>query len=269
MNLSGTLAGFIEDTVEAHKDSGIVACSYNGECIWVKKSVVINSGFAHKWQNMLARILNIEVLKTPAKTAENQQLEHEGRCLKKLAAQGFHVPQVIAQGQDWLALSDVGTPIIEQWSVNNDLNRAKMAQLSAKALANLHKKGHWHGRPTLNNLTFDDDEIGFIGFDPNLSTAMHAKARQARDVIIFFHDLMRYCEYDSLAAKQAMIAYKKYAPQEVLLEVQGFYKKSSGLKKLCRLLSRLAKKEIEQTLAMLNCLNFLLEEHNIRLIFNR
>lgn len=114
----------------------------------------------------------------------SQQLEHEARRILKLQQAGERVPDVIALGGDWLALSHVGPNFEHVLAGQEAAASLQTLHRLARDLGRFHAAGHWHGGAQLRNLTESDGEIYRIDFEEDFR-AMSLSLRQALDVLLF------------------------------------------------------------------------------------
>ncbi len=135
-------------------------------------------------------LLGVELLR---QTARGETLDREVRILRALAAKGVRVPEVVAQGDDWLALSDLGDSLrVQMGRATSPAELRGLVLSAAHALRHLHANGAWHGSPLVRNLAGELHRIGFIDFEEDPAARMSEEACMARDVLLFLFSLSSF-----------------------------------------------------------------------------
>lgn len=254
----------IERKIIQSNHKRIIPLVINNETVWIKHTEAAKKNSWHRIQNIFAKLLKLELLRS---TAINKRALHpikaEANRLKKLNSHNIHVPKVLAESDDWIVLSDLGMTVSKIIKKVTEQEKTSIIIACVTALANLHRQSRWHGRPALRDLTYDKGVVGFIDFEEDVSSAMSLHARQARDAILFFHNLVRYCPFESKPTQKAIETYLSIAPQSVVNEVEKFYFKSQIIKRFCAKISALNKREITQTIGLYNCLNTMIQHKQL------
>lgn len=115
-------------------------------------------------------------------------LEKEVSILRELAAANVPVPEIAAQGPDFVVLPDYGKSLKDlllSGSADETGILKRAFTDGATALADLHMKGFSHGRPYLRDICWNDGQITFIDFEYYTPARNNLKGH-ARDVFIFF-----------------------------------------------------------------------------------
>lgn len=108
--------------------------------------------------------------------------EAERRALHHWHHKGAPAPAILAEGADFIALADCGTPL-------SALLGAQPGHLAAfhsagQALAALHGRQISHGRPSLKDICWDGARITFIDLERH-DPARNSPKGQAMDVVMF------------------------------------------------------------------------------------
>lgn len=96
-----------------------------------------------------------------------QALLREAATLRRLAQRGVPVPPVVAEGEDYLVLGDVG-PTLDDLLADPSQNRDQVVaafRAAGRALAGLHAQGMGHGRAIPKDFCWDGHSIAFIDFE--------------------------------------------------------------------------------------------------------
>jgi tRNA A-37 threonylcarbamoyl transferase component Bud32 len=182
----GALRAEIEAALLREKGR-VFALHASGRRLWVKRAVKTKLRVGHRLQDWAAVLLGVELLR---QTAGGETLDREARILRALAAKGVRVPEVVAQGEDWLALSDLGDSVRVQMDRAATPSELRALVLTAAyALRHLHANGAWHGSPLVRNLVGQSNRIGFIDFEEDPAASMSEAACVARDILLFLFSL--------------------------------------------------------------------------------
>lgn len=169
-----SLQHVIDKLLVEHQGERIVSFEYQGRKYWLKQAERLTG--AMRW------------LKSQPQAA----LQLEIATLTQLAKKGAPVPELVASGEGFLVVADVGMPI-NAW-LNAEIDEAeklKILQDSATGLAQLHLKGLAHGRPALRDICWQAGNVSFIDFEANQQDSdMHRQ--QIRDLLVYIHSLYRY-----------------------------------------------------------------------------
>ena len=185
-----SLQSVIEKLLAENQGKRIVSFEHQGDKYWLKQSERLTG--AMRW------------LKAKPQAA----LQLEISTLTQLAKRGAPVPDLVASGEDFLVVADVGMPV-NGW-LNTDVSEAEKSQIlkdSASALAQLHLKGLAHGRPALRDICWDNGQVTFIDFEANQQDSdMHRQ--QIRDLLVYIHSLYRYIGPHPEIAEPVIAAYR-------------------------------------------------------------
>ena len=142
----------------------------------------------------VARALGINPLRPPVLLDAEAACRTELAMIRRLAALGMRVPEVIEAGERHLLLSDLGETLAGACSREPDPERRRqLVALGLDALAQLHARGGWLSQAFARNLTLSSDgQIGFIDLEQDPGTVMSPAAAMARDVLFYVHSTARY-----------------------------------------------------------------------------
>lgn len=213
-------AEFLEKLKDKEKVHKII---FEGRTLWLKK--------AEKKQRTL--LLNITAkisgwmkapLLTPAKKyGPEDSINYEVEHLNTLSDLGFNVPEVIAKGDDWLLISDMGRNASGYFK-NKERTSAEIETAYASILAEmskLHSKGGFLSQAFVRNVTFineDINKVGFIDFEDNPLTVSTAKQAIAKDLLYFTSSMARFFIQNSEAFKAITNEYLcQYDPEVIEL----------------------------------------------------
>ncbi|QYJ88469.1 serine/threonine protein phosphatase [Shewanella halotolerans] len=185
-----SLQHVIDKLLVENQGERIVSFEHQGRKYWLKQSERLTG--AMRW------------LKSQPQAA----LQLEISTLTQLAKRGAPVPELVASGDGFLVVADVGMPV-NGW-LNADISEAeklKILQDSATGLAHLHLKGLAHGRPALRDICWEEGDVAFIDFEANQQDSdMHRQ--QIRDLLVYIHSLYRYIGPHPEIAEPVIAAYR-------------------------------------------------------------
>lgn len=125
-------------------------------------------------------------MKRRIKGDPNAAFERERTALRRLAALGVPVPDIVAEGPGWMVLTDCG-PTLEDMAHATDYDRTEGARAfdaAGRALSALHAAGLTHGRGKIKDFCWDGAQIRFIDFESDPAPFNHDST--GRDDLVNF-----------------------------------------------------------------------------------
>ena len=170
---------------------------WQGRDIWLKKSVPPKATGWTKLQRFFASIAPLPILRPTANPGGAEGLRIEVWRSGEFRRAGFIVPEILAQGDQWIAMSDLGDMVERKLSRDttfDDAARYALISRCAVALAEMHKAGLSHGRGKLNDFVLTpDNKIGFIDFEEDVDgSGIPLADRQAREIFLFSCSAARF-----------------------------------------------------------------------------
>lgn len=109
----------------------------------------------------------------------------EVRRLRALAAAGVHVPEVLHQGHDYIALRRVeGEALQQQFAADPEVALTAFRQGLA-GLLDLHQRGQYLSQAFARNILVSQGQLWFIDFEDDPLEAMPLADAQARDLMAY------------------------------------------------------------------------------------
>jgi hypothetical protein len=141
----------------------------------------------------LARRLGANALLAPIPLGPAEACRTEQAMIRRLAAWGANVPEILHAGEAELLLGDLG-PTLSQTcrDETNPRARAALVALGLSALLDLHRRGGYLSQAFARNMTLRDGRVGFIDLEEDPGTMMSRAAAQARDVLFYAHSTARF-----------------------------------------------------------------------------
>ena len=225
-SLSADLNQLATKMIQKHAGARTFKLVYQQQAYWIKQSQIAHLRIWH-WLGAVVAILSRNpLLKPTVATGGPEALKAEASRLRKLAALGVSVPQIVAEGEDWIMLNDIGSPLtgwIRDPEVSREDKRTIVKQASEQ-LALLHSQGLWHGRPALRDMAYDGQSFGFLDFEEDPGCILTPAQCMMRDALLYFHSLHRYLADDRAMILEAIESYRKLAPDSTWSNTLSFAK---------------------------------------------
>lgn len=203
--------------IQMHPGARTFKFYHRRQAFWIKQPQKNHRKIWHLLGAIAAPLSRNPLLKPTIETGGPEALKAEAKRLKKFAALGISVPRIIAEGEDWIMLNDIGRPLndwIRDPEVSRETKRTIVKQASEE-LASLHKKGLWHGRPAFRDMAYDGRTFGFLDFEEDPIGVLTPAQCMMRDALLYFHCLHRYLANDSALIQEAMESYRQLAPDSI------------------------------------------------------
>ncbi|WP_166416468.1 BUD32 family EKC/KEOPS complex subunit [Cochlodiniinecator piscidefendens] len=142
------------------------------------------------------------------------QFAKEKEALHDLHEQGIPVSEIIIEGDDILVTKDSGPTLNHFFHDLDGPNTMRAMSDAAMGLADLHKKGISHGRPSLRDICWDDGTLTFLDFE-NFSPKLNTPAGHARDIIMFVFNALAVTQRPRDEINKAIETYKSCDTQGI------------------------------------------------------
>ncbi|GAA4862685.1 serine/threonine protein phosphatase [Luteimonas vadosa] len=189
----------------------------------------------------LARAFDLPPLRPPPRhpSATKRKQVEAGR-LRALRASGVRVPEILAEDDDSLTLSDLGATLATRLRELAQEPAAvdTLSQAAIDAIADAHARGACIGQPVPRNLSTGDGGIGFFDLEEDPLETMTLPEAQARDWILFAYGIAKH--YDARPGVLATLLAEplQRAPAEVATLVRRVGRRLHPLGLLASLGSR-------------------------------
>lgn len=148
-----------------------------------------------------------------------RSLEAERQGLHLLARAGLPVPDLLAEGPDWLVLPDIGQDLARIARESGTARRRAVFSAAGVALARLHDAGFAHGRPALRDLCWDGAAVRFIDLE-RFRPGVAPIRRRAFDLIVFAQAWFSLLPDRRDGLDAAMTAYRAAVTVDTLVAAQ-------------------------------------------------
>ncbi|MCC8189911.1 MAG: hypothetical protein LIP77_04630 [Planctomycetes bacterium] len=165
----------------------VSAHQINGQRVYVKKRRRNKNPVGWLAQTILYRLTD-NLLVLPPRRLAGDNVSFEAGVLRRLAANGLPVPEVLHVDEEYFVMSDVGQTleiVLRERPADRDLIHRALAQLRR-----LHDSGFAHGGSQIKNLTVKDGVVHFIDFEEDIPEE-HLGKFKIRDLFLFLLSLER------------------------------------------------------------------------------
>lgn len=129
--------------------------------------------------------------------------------LHALADAGVPVPEVVAEGPDFVVTRDSG-PILSDLLVAQTgtvEERTRAMEAAGRELARMHGLGLSHGRPAAKDMCWDGSRLTFLDFERYCAQRNTMKGHM-QDLIIFVHSCFAFAQAELPEIEAACAAYR-------------------------------------------------------------
>ena len=199
----------------------------------------------------VARRLGANALLAPIPLGPAEACRTEQAMIRRLAAQGANVPEILHAGETELLLADLG-PTLSQTcrDETNPRERSRLVALGLAALLALHQAGGYLSQAFARNMTVRGGRIGFIDLEEDPATMMSLAAAQARDVLFYAHSTARFLADQSGAHAGLLAAHLAQESPAVRAEVAHTARRLAVLAPMARLFGARARAVAEALVSL-------------------
>ncbi|PSL18036.1 hypothetical protein [Shimia abyssi] len=138
--------------------------------------------------------------------------ERERMAFHEMNAARAPVPELCAEGEDFIVLPDCGKDLRYLLHVEeSDTARRELLLESARTLGRFHGLGFSHGRPSPKDMCLSDSGVVMLDFERYRHKNNTPKG-QARDLVVFAFNVIAHSPRAKGFLKDAVAAYREVAP---------------------------------------------------------
>jgi tRNA A-37 threonylcarbamoyl transferase component Bud32 len=163
----------------------ILRIELDGRTVWLKRHDGDRRRVRLAALGLVARGLRLPALRPPRRRVGDDACRIEHRRLRDLATRGVEVPEIVAQVNGFLVLSDMGCSMAAELACAPAALREQLIEAAARELVRVHECGGYVGQPLARNMTVRPDGIGFIDLEEDPGEVMPLLQAQARDWLLF------------------------------------------------------------------------------------
>lgn len=186
-----------DEYIKKHPLELLSRIDFEGQTIWIKRRPPSKRTGWHRLASALTYLIPLAIFYPTAVSDKSDSLTQEAERLRLFATKGLPVPEVLASTSSYLITSDVGLnlqQLAEQITTREE--RSALFEKAMHSLANLHQANLCHGRPSLRDMTLQNDKVFLIDLEENPLAVMSLAQAQARDLWLFFCSVARHCKND-------------------------------------------------------------------------
>ncbi|KAF1022885.1 MAG: hypothetical protein GAK30_00824 [Paracidovorax wautersii] len=175
-----------------------------GAVVWVKRAEPPHPSGLIGLYNLV--MTPVPLLRSVPNRGGVAALDNESRRLRALAAQDVPVPQVVAQGAQWLATADAGAEPLQArldrlLHARDDSGILSAWKQGLRAIANAHARGAYLSQCFARNMVVGpNDRIHFIDFEEDPGEVMTVAQAQVRDWALYVHSTAFFLQQREPAA---------------------------------------------------------------------
>ncbi|WP_026069232.1 BUD32 family EKC/KEOPS complex subunit [Legionella tunisiensis] len=150
----------VDEYIKNHPLEWLSRIDFEGQTIWIKRRPPSKRTRWHRLASLLTYLIPIATFYPTVVTDKSDSLTQEAERLRLFATKGLPVPEVLASTSSYIITSDVGFNL--QQLAEQIMDRKERDVLFEKAmysLANLHQANLCHGRPSLRDMTLQNDKV--------------------------------------------------------------------------------------------------------------
>lgn len=174
--------------------------TYQNTQVWLKRRPYSKKTFWHSLQQQVASLLQLPLFYATVSHGGPDSLHFEAQRLKLFLDYDIPVPQVLAVTDAFLITRHTGEQLHAfLGKPENKYMVEKYLFKAVDALKALHKAGLYHGRPSLKDMTLQDDTIFLIDLEEDALEKMSLEEAQAKDIWLFLNSAANHASETLLA----------------------------------------------------------------------
>lgn len=170
---------------------------WHGQPAWLKLSVPQPPAWRYQLMAGMARLLRQPAMQPVRPHGNEAGIRNEAGRLKALSDAGLRVPQLLAQDDRWLLISDLGHTTLEALIRHADPEtRLAYWHRGAAYIQQVHRAGQYLSQAFARNLVWSPEEgAGAIDFEDDPISTMSLTQAQIRDWLPYFFSTSIYFEH--------------------------------------------------------------------------
>lgn len=167
-----------------------------GAPAWLKLSEPQPPAWRYQLLAGMARLVRQPALQPVRPSGGAEGLRNEARRIEALSAAGVHVPALLAQGEEWLLIGDLGRTTLESRIRGAESGeRLTRWRLGADYLSRVHRADQYLSQAFARNLVWSPETgLGAIDFEDDPATTMSLPHAQIRDWLPYLFSTAIYFE---------------------------------------------------------------------------
>lgn len=165
----------------------VLAARHRGARVWIKRADAARPAWLYGLLDAVTWLARTPALRAVPRPGGPKGIETERRRLAELGAAGVRVPRVLAHGEDWLCLSDLGAPLLlDALKDREGPPRLALWERGLDAVVSVHAAAACLSQCFARNMVVGPEgSIGFIDFEDDPLCCMDLPQAQARDWALY------------------------------------------------------------------------------------
>lgn len=180
----------IDAQVAALRQAGrhIQQVQWQGRPAWLKLSLPQPPAWRYQLLAGMARLLQHPAMQPVRPHGGAAGIRNEAERLNALANAGLRAPRLLAQGDHWLLISDIGHNTLETLTRHSDPDmQQEYWQRGADYIQQAHRAGQYLSQAFARNLVWSPEQgLGAIDFEDDPISTMTLAQAQIRDWLPYF-----------------------------------------------------------------------------------
>lgn len=187
-----TLAASQNDTVARHMLP-------DGKAVWIRKAGRHNAAWRYRLLGLVVKVLHLGVLTPVPNLGGTAAIAIEAARLHELSAAGIYVPELLAQQENALMMSELdGQTLLDHITREAEQKKLDSWLAGVHAIAEVHRKKQFLSQAFARNIMSDGERIGFIDFEDNPFTVLTLEQCQSRDWLCYLHSTVLVLQRNGL-----------------------------------------------------------------------
>lgn len=241
----------LDDRVAALKRAGgrIEPVIWAGQPAWLKLSVPQPPAWRYQLLAGMARLIRQPAMQPVRPAGGAAGIRNEIGRIRALDAAGVRVPALLAHGDEWLLIGDLGRTTLESLLRHAAPDeRLALWQRGADYLAQVHRAGQYLSQAFARNLVWSPAAgLGAIDFEDDPASTMSLAEAQIRDWLPYLFSTAIHFEHRLPELCRALRSVLAAEPQPVSDGVAVALRRTAWLRALRRLPQRMQRRDVLKT----------------------
>ena len=243
----------LDDRVAALKQAGgrIERVVWGDQPAWLKLSVPQPPAWRYRLLAGMARLIRQPAMQPVRPHGGAQGIQNEVQRISALAAAGVRVPPLLAHGDEWLLIGDLGSTTLESL-IRNANQHAQLEHWlrGAEYIQQVHGAGQYLSQAFARNLVWSPNAgLGAIDFEDDPVSAMSLANAQIRDWLPYVFSTAIYFEQRMPVLCAAIRSVLEQEDAAVRNGVNTALRRTAWLRALCWLPPRMQRRDVLKTQA--------------------
>ncbi len=241
----------LDAQVEALRQNGahIRQVEWHGQLAWLKLSLPQPPAWRYQLMAGMARLLQHPAMQPVRPHGGAAGIRNEAGRLDALAQAGLRAPRLLAQGEHWLLMSDIGHNTLETLIRHSDpALQQEYWQRGADYILQAHRAGQYLSQAFARNLVWSPEHgPGAIDFEDDPISTMSLAQAQIRDWLPYFFSTAIHFENRLPVLCAAICSVLEKEDADVRKGVYSALRRTAWLRALRWLPQRMQRRDVLKT----------------------